>query len=126
MLNKIKYHLKKMDKKRTPDGMNQEFSNAVQLIFSLFKFYLNQTSVEAGDLLPFIIYSMVSTKPERIVFNICFSKYFLNGIELKGNIGYNIIQAESAIKYITNLDARQLGFTEQEFNENVLYFSRYL
>ena len=120
MLNKIKYHLKKMDKKRTPDGMNQEFSNAVQLIFSLFKFYLNQTSVEAGDLLPFIIYSMVSTKPERIVFNICFSKYFLNGIELKGNIGYNIIQAESAIKYITNLDARQLGFTEQEFNENVL------
>ena len=120
ILDKVKYHLKKMDKKRTPEGMNQEFGKAVGLISSMYKFYLNQTQTEAGDMLPFIIYSIVSIKPKRIVFNVCFSKYFCSESEEKGNFGYNMTQAESAIKYINKLDAKTLGFTEKEYNENVL------
>ena len=120
ILDKVKYHLKKMEKKRTPEGMNQEFGKAVHLISSMYKFYLNQIQTEAGDMLPIIIYSIVSIKPKRIVFNVCFSKYFCSESEEKGNFGYNMTQAESAIKYINKLDAKTLGFTEKEYNENVL------
>ena len=120
ILNKLKYHLKKMDKRRTPEGMNQEFAKMIQLIFSMFKFYLNQITTEPDDLLPFIIYSMVSIKPKRIVFNICFSKYFLSKSDQNGNFGYNMTQAESAIKYINRLDAKTLGYTEEEYNEKIL------
>ena len=106
-----------MDNKRTPDGVNQEFGIAVQLISSLYKFYLNETQIEAGDLLSFIIYCLVSIKTKRIIFNINFSKYFLSSSELAGNYGYNLIQAESAINYINKLDARKLGISEKEFND---------
>ena len=119
LLDKVKYHLNEMDKKRTPGGMNHEFGIAVQLINSLYIFYLNQAQTEAGDLLPFIIYGMISIKPKRIIFNICFSKFFLSENELLGSIGYNMIQAESAIRYINKLDARELGLTEEEFNKHL-------
>ena len=119
ILDIVKYHLKEMHKKRTPDGMNEEFGKAVQLISSLYKFYLNQTSLEAGDLLPFIIYSIISLMPERIIFNISFCKYFLNQGDLLGNFGYNMIQAESAISYINNLNSTQLGISDEEFNNNL-------
>ena len=119
LLNRVKYHLNEMDKKRTPGGMNHEFGMAVQLISALYIFYLNQTQTEAGDLLPFIIYGMISIKPTRIIFNICFSKFFLSENELLGSIGYNMIQAESAIRYINKLDAKELGLTEEEFNKNL-------
>ena len=119
ILEKIKYHLKEMDKKRSPDGKNEEFGIAVQLISSLYKFYLNQISVEAGDLLPFIIYSIITLMPERMIFNISFCKYFLDKGELLGNFGYNMIQAESAISYINNLKSTQLGITDEEFNSNL-------
>ena len=119
ILKEVRYHLEKMDDKRTPEGINQEFGKAVQLISSLFKFYLNELQVEAGDLLPFIIYCLISIKTKRIIFNINFSKYFLSANELAGNIGYNLIQAESAIKYINKLDAKQLGMPETEFNNYI-------
>ena len=119
LFNKVKYHLNEMDTKRTPGGMNHEFGMAVQLISSLYNFYLNQTQTEAGDILPFIIYGIISIKPKRIIFNICFSKFFLSEQELLGSIGYNMIQAESAIKYINKLDAKELGLTEEEFNKNL-------
>ena len=117
ILKEVRYHLEKMDNKRTPDGVNQEFGIAVQLISSLYKFYLNETQIEAGDLLSFIIYCLVSIKTKRIIFNINFSKYFLSSSELAGNYGYNLIQAESAINYINKLDARKLGISEKEFND---------
>ena len=119
LLNKIRYHLKKMDRKRTPWSMNEEFSIAVQLISSLFKFYLNQSQVEADDLLLFIIYSIISMKPQRIIFNICFCQYFLSGSEELGNIGYNMIQGQSSINYINGLKPEQLGITGEEFNKHL-------
>jgi hypothetical protein len=119
ILNKIKYHLIRMDSKRTPDGMNEEFGLAVNLISSLYKFYLNENNIEAGDLLPFIIYSFISITPDRIIFNVNFSKYFLNQSELYGNIGYNMAQAESAINYIIKLDNKKIGINLQEFNNTL-------
>ena len=120
LLNKIIYHLKKMDRKRTPQSMNQEFGIAVQLISSLFKFYLNQTQIEAGDLLPFIIYSIISMEPQRIIFNICFCRYFLSESELLGSIGYNMIQGQSSINYINKIDPKQLGISDEEYNKSLI------
>ena len=117
ILKKINYHLEHIDELRTPGGMIEEFSMVVHLINSLYIFFLNQEQIEAGDLLPLIIYCIISVKPKRIIFDISFSKYFLSENELLGGIGYNMIQAESAINFIRKLEASQIGFTQEEFNE---------
>ena len=102
---------------RTPSGMLYEFGLGVQLINSMFIFMLNQMQAEAGELLPLIIYSIIATKPEKIIFNIKFIKFFMNQNELLGNIGYNLIQCESSIRYINSLNEKQLKMDKQEFDD---------
>jgi hypothetical protein len=120
ILNKVRYHIERIDELRTPGGMIEEIGVVVNLINSLYIFFLNQSQIEAGDLLPLIIYCIISVKPKRIIFNTNFSKFFLNENEILGGIGYNIIQAESSINFIKNLEAKQLGVSQEEFNK---YFS---
>ena len=118
ILNKIKSHIKRIDELRTPGGMIEEFGIVVQLINSLFKFFLNQEQTEAGDLLPVIIYCIISVKPKRIIFNINFSKFFFSEKELLGVIGYNMTQAESSIKFIQKIEAKHLsGISQEQFNK---------
>ena len=52
---------------------------------------MNEKHAEAGDLLPIIIYSIINSKPKRMIFNIKFIKYFMSENQLLGNIGYNLI-----------------------------------
>ena len=108
-------HVKKMDYLRTPKGMLYEFGIGVQLINSMFIFMLNQRQAEAGDLLPLIIYSIISAKPKKIIFNLKFIKFFMNQNQLLGNVGYNLIQCESSISYIKSIDEKQLKMDKQEF-----------
>ena len=117
LFNKVIEHVKKMDYMRTPSGMLYEFGLGVQLINSMFIFMLNQMQAEAGELLPLIIYSIIATKPEKIIFNIKFIKFFMNQNELLGNIGYNLIQCESSIRYINSLNEKQLKMDKQEFDD---------
>ena len=97
--------------------MLEEFGIVVSLINILYKFLLNQNNIEAGDLLPIIIYCIIYVKPKRMTFNINFIKFFLNENELLGGIGYNIVQAASAINFIKNLEPKQIGLTQEEFNK---------
>ena len=120
ILQPVKYHIEKMEEKRTPDGMNQEFGKAVELIVSLYKFFYNQIEVEPGDLLPIIIYSILLIEPKRMIFNVNFTQFFLSANELLGDIGYNMTQADSAINYIKNLSPSQLGISGEEFNKAAL------
>ncbi len=115
LFKKAEFHIKKMDKLRTPGGMLRQFGLGVQLINSMFVFMLNQKQAEAGDLLPLIIYAIISVKPKRLIFNIKFIKYFMSQNELLGNIGYNLIQAESSTDFIMNMTGKQLKMEEQEF-----------
>ena len=117
LFNKVIDHVKKMDYLRTPSGMLYEFGLGVQLINSMFIFMLNQMQAEAGDLLPLIIYSIITAKPKKLIFNIKFIKFFMNQNELLGNIGYNLIQCESSIKYIKSLNEVQLKMSKQEFED---------
>ena len=117
LFDKIRYHIKRIDQFRTPRGMIDEFSKAVQLINNLFAFLLDNKNAEAGEILPLIIYCIISSFPERIIFNFNFIKFFLDDSELRGGMGYNVIQAESSINYIQKLGAKQLGITQEEFNE---------
>ena len=117
ILDKIKSHIEKIDELRTPGGMIEEFGTVVHLINLLYKFFLNIAQTEAGDLLPLIIYCIISVKPKRIIFNINFTKFFLSEKDLLGGIGYNMTQAESSIKFIKNLEAKQIGISQEEFNK---------
>ena len=106
-----------MDNLSTPGGMLDQFGIGVQLINSMFVFMMNQKHAEAGDLLPLIIYGIINSKPKRMIFNINFIKYFMSENQLLGNIGYNLIQAESSTNYIQNLTGTKLKMDEQEFNK---------
>ena len=117
LFKKAEFHIKKMDQLRTPGGMLHQFSLGVQLINSMFVFMLNQKQAEAGDLLPLIIYAIISVKPKRLIFNIKFIKYFMSQNELLGNIGYNLIQAESSTDFIQNLTGKQIKMDEKEFQD---------
>ena len=117
LFKKAEYHIKKMDHLRTPGGMLDQFGLGVQLINSMFVFMMNEKHAEAGDLLPIIIYSIINSKPKRMIFNIKFIKYFMSENQLLGNIGYNLTQAESSMNYIQNLNGKQLKMDEQEFNK---------
>ena len=119
IFNKVQLHIKKIDEQRTPAGMLEEFGIAVHLINLLYKFFLNQNNTEAGDLLPVIIYSIILAKPQRLIFNINFSKFFSSEKDLLGGIGYNMTQAESSINFIQKLEAKQIGFSQEEFNNKL-------
>ena len=81
---------------------------------------LNQKQAEAGDLLPLIIYAIISAKPKRMIFNIKFIKYFMSQNELLGNVGYNLIQAESSTNFIQTMTGKQLKMEEKEFEDKCL------
>ena len=117
LFKKAEYHIKKMDYLRTPGGMLHQFGLGVQLINSMFVFMLNQKTAEAGDLLPLIIFAIISAKPKRMIFNIKFIKYFMNQNELLGNIGYNLIQAESSTNFIQSMTGQQLKMDQKEFED---------
>ena len=120
LFDKIRYHIKRIDQFRTPRGMIDEFSKAVQLIQNLFVFLLDNKNAEAGEILPIIIYCIISAFPERIIFNINFVKFFLDDSDLRGGMGYNVIQAESSINFIQKIVAKQLGISQEEFNNNCM------
>lgn len=106
-----------MDYLRTPGGMLYQFGLGVQLINSMFVFMLNQKQAEAGDLLPLIIYGIIIARPKRMIFNIKFIKYFMSKNQILGNIGYNLIQAESSMNFIQSLTGKQLKMEEKDFEE---------
>ena len=109
-----------MELKRTPDGMNEEFGKAVQLINSLYKFYFNQNEMDVGESLYIIIYCIILIVPMRIVFNVNFTQFFLSGNELADNIGYNMTQAESAINFIRDTNPKDLGLSTEDLNKAAL------
>ena len=117
LFDKVIDHVKRMDYLRTPSGMLYEFGLGVQLINSMFIFMLNQMQAEAGDLLPLIIYSIIAAKPKRLIFNMKFIKFFMNQSELLGNIGYNLIQCESSIRFIKSLNEVQLKMNKEQFED---------
>ena len=117
ILNKVESHVEKINELRTPGGIIEEFGTVVHLINLLYKFFLNIEQTEAGDLLPVIIYCIISVKPKRIIFNVNFSKFFLSQKDLLGGIGYKMTQAESSINFIKKLEAKQIGISQEEFNK---------
>jgi len=116
ILNIIKSHIERIDKLRTPGKIIEEFGKVFHFNNLLFKFFLNNEKADAGDLIPLNIYCIIIAKPNRMIFNVNFIKYFLNENELLGGFGYNIIQAEGSINFIRNLQANQIGITQEEFN----------
>ena len=117
--SKLQEHLNNMDNRRTPDGVNEEFRIAMQLIYALYKFFLNQNKDEVKGLHNLIIYNIINAKPHRIIFNINFSKIFFNENEVLCNVSYKMNELGKAIESIQKLDGPSLGITAEEFNSNI-------
>ena len=113
---KIGENLKIIDELRAPNEIFKQFGIFIESINSLFKFFLNIRSVEPDELLNIIIYIILISAPERIIFKTNFCKFFLGEDELIGNIGISVAQIESALMFINKLDANQIGISQQEFN----------
>ena len=118
-------HMKNMDNFRTPGEKLNEFGKGVQLINSLYLFSINKKDPDAADFLPLVIYAIILCQPKRLIWTIRFIKLFLNSNELLGNNGYNLTQAESATKYILNLDHNQVHIPQNEFEDNCKKFRFY-
>ena len=117
ILNNIIEHMKKMDEMRTPEGMLNEFGFAVQMINSSYIF-MTVKPAEANDLLPIIIYSIIKARPQRMIFNIRFIEFFFDNKDLKGALGYNLIQAKSSIAFINDsINGKSFGISEEEFQK---------
>ena len=116
LMMKINHNLKIIDELRTPGEIFNQFGIFIESINSLFKFFMNIGSVEPDELLNTIIYFVIYSNPERIIFKTNFCKFFLSENELIGNLGINIIQIESSLVFINKLEASQLGISQQEFN----------
>jgi len=115
ILDNIIEHMKKMDDMRTPEGMLNEFGFAVQMINSSYIF-MTVKPAEANDLLPIIIYSIIKARPQRMIFNIRFIEFFFDNKDLKGALGYNLIQAKSSIAFINDtINGKSVGVSEEEF-----------
>ena len=117
ILNNIIDHMKKMDEMRTPEGMLNEFGFAVQMINSSYIF-MTVKPAEANDLLPIIIYAIIKARPQRMIFNIRFIEFFFDNKDLKGALGYNLIQAKSSIAFINDtINGKSVGVSEEEFQK---------
>jgi len=114
---KLKEIINIIDELRTPREIIKQFGLFIESINSLYKFFLNANFVEPDDLLNFIIYCILFSTPSRIVFKTNFSKFFLGEDEMIGNLGISVAQIESAISFIINLRANQIGISQQEFND---------
>ena len=114
---KLKEIINIIDELRTPREIIKQFGLFIESINSLYKFFLNADFVEPDDLLNFIIYCILFSTPNRIVFKTNFSKFFLGEDEMIGNLGISVAQIESAISFIINLRANQIGISQQEFND---------
>ena len=77
---------------------------------------MNKGNVEPDELIQIMIYLLISSTPERIIFKTNFCKFFLGENELKDNVGINITQIEGCIMFINKLEANQIGLSQQEFN----------
>ena len=114
--SKLQEHLRNMDNKRTPDGIYEEFRIVMQLIYALYKFFLKQNKVEKKELQNLIIYNIINAKPQRMIFNINFSKVFFDENEVLGNISYKMTEIGKAIDSIQKLDGSNLGISSEEYN----------
>ena len=114
--SKLQEHLRNMDNKRTPDGIYEEFRIVMQLIYALYKFFLKQNKVKKKELQNLIIYNIINAKPQRMIFNINFSKVFFDENEVLGNISYKMTEIGKAIDSIQKLDGSNLGISSEEYN----------
>ena len=78
---------------------------------------MSDKSAEANDLLPVIIYLIIKARPERMIFNLKYISFFFDNSNLKGALGYNLIQAKSAVKFINQLGPKETKLSEQEFKK---------
>ena len=122
ILKDIVYYFSKIEEHRTPSAVYKEIGNAINLIYSMFKLFLNKTEVDLDDILNVIIYCLILTKSKRMIFNIYFCKFFLMEGEVNGNLSFNISQIESAINIINKINAQYLKLSDEEFNEKCSKF----
>ena len=117
LFKRAEYHIKKMDKLHSPSNIIYEFGISVQLINAIFIFMLNKMNIDADDLQNSIIFTIIGSKPKKIIFNIKFIKYFMSEKLLLGKLGNNISRAEISTIYIQGLNAERLKMDEKQFKE---------
>ena len=122
ILKDIVYYFAKIEEHRTPSAMYKEIGNAINLIYSKFKFFFNRIEVDLDDILNVVIYCLILTRTKRMIFNIYFCKFFLMEGEINGNLSFSISQIESTINIINKINAQYLKMSDEEFNEKCSKF----
>jgi len=111
-LFKAEQALTEINLKRTP-------KEKIDCVLACGKHLFNaivQLDMSADDLLPLFTMALLLSNPPQLRSNIEFIQRYRNAAKLKSEAGYVLVQLETAIYFLENVDHLQLkGITEAEF-----------
>lgn len=117
LFDKLKEYIIKLESEKTPSDKLKALSKEASLITSLIQFTTNNKIVQADELLPIIIYSIIIAKPKRMVSSYRWIKMFMNESTTLSGMGYISTHLECGIQFVTNVNHMMLKISEDEFNE---------
>ena len=105
--------LLRMNESRNPFGKLQRLGAAHQYIVALLT-QLHQSSSSADEILPTLIYTLITSPPEGIsvVSNLNFIQRFRNSSKINGEAAYCLTNLEAAITFLETVDLASLRSDE--------------
>ena len=109
-------HMKKMDLMKAPQHIMNEFGIAVGLMSSLITFTTGEQA-QADDLIGLTVYAMIRAQPRRLIWNSKFIGYFLSENDKMTDVGYNLTQIETSVKFIKKINEHVVHMDKKKFSE---------
>ena len=120
LLESAMEYINDMDKKLTPLDKIKTFGKAFQILQNSMKFSSGKSDLGIDDILPWVIYAIIKSKPKKINTNYNFCKNYINPDLDKKEYGLLLMQIGLAIKVIYDMKYTDLiNVTEEQFgNDN--------
>ena len=120
LLESAMEYINDMDKKLTPLDKIKTFGKAFQILQNSMKFSSGKSELGIDDMLPWVIYVILKSKPKKINTNYNFCKNYINPDLEKKEYGLLLMQIGLAIQVINDMKFTDLiNVTEEQFgNDN--------
>lgn len=112
-ISRASYELLAMNDAQYPLGKLQHLAAAHKSIVDLLT-NLHQSSSSADEILPTLIYTLITTRPEgiNVISNLHFTQRFRNATKIDGEAAYCLTNLEAAISFLETVDLATLRSDE--------------
>ena len=119
LLQRAIEYINSMDSKYTPLDKIKMFGKAFSILQNSLSFTTGKTDLGVDDILPFLIYVVLKSKPKMINTNYNYCKYYINPELEKKQYGLLLVQIGMAIKVINDMKYTDFtGITKEEFGSD--------